>query len=147
MGTSAATLVIESLFCPAAPDLPDQPKTKTRLDAIPGWVIRCARDEARTLFRLVGQQGQTVQSIREEISISSNAAAEMFAFIEDHPEEAPRILAAIEFRNRVLREFDALTVCTKHAERIAAADADSARFAAAILVRPLLHELVVQVSA
>lgn len=58
------------------------------------------------------------------------------------------MLAAIEFRNRVLHEFDKLSSVAEHAERIAWADEKAARLAAIeVPVLPLLHDLVVQMTA
>jgi hypothetical protein len=112
-------------------------------DAVRQRVSRRVKDEARSLFRLVGQQGETVRSIRAQISIPPSAAREMFAFVEAYPAEGRWMLAAIEFRNRVMREFDALVESGEHAERIAEAEAEAARRAA--LIRPVLPLLPVRV--
>ena len=143
MVSSAALAAIESLFCPQ-PDATDRPKKRVASpEASARGITRRVREEARSLFWLVGQQGQTASSIREQICIPPHAAREMFAFVEDHPDEAPWMLAAVQFRNFVLREFDRITSAAKYAERIAAAEAEAARRAAAeIPVLPLLHELV-----
>jgi hypothetical protein len=147
MGTSAATVTIESLFYTPLVDTDDPKKEAARPDPVQCGISRRARDEARCLFRLVGQQGQTVRSVREQICIPPDAAREMFAFVEEYPDDGRWMLAAIEFRNRVLREFDALAQRAEYAEQIAAAEAESARRAAAEIVPPLLHELVVQVNS
>jgi hypothetical protein len=147
MGLSAATAAITNLLAPpsesphseqreqAPPRLADDPKAALR---------RRVKEEARSLFRLVGQQGETARSIRDQIYIAPHIARDLFAFIERHPADAQWVLGAMEFRNRVLREFDILTSSAEQAERIAAAEEEAARRAAAQTpVLPLLHELVV----
>lgn len=144
MVSSAALAAIESLFCPQ-PDATDRPKTRVASpEAVAHEITRRVREEARSLFWLVGQQGQTASSIREQICIPPHAAREMFAFVEDHPNEACWVLAAIQFRNLVLSEWDVLANSAEHAERIAEAEEDAAHRA---VVLPLLHELVVRVGA
>jgi hypothetical protein len=148
MGSSAATVAIESLFCTpseSAEQLQEQTqKQTTHADAVRRGIIRRAREEARSLFRLVGQQGQTARSIRDQIYIPPNVAREMFAFIEGHPDEGRWMLVAIEFRNRVLREFDALAESGEHADRIAEAEAEAARRASLVRpILPVLEELIV----
>jgi hypothetical protein len=149
MGLSAATAAIVNLF--AAPS--ESPNSEQREQAPPrladdpkAALTRRVKEEARSLFRLVGQQGETARSIRDQIYIAPHIARDLFRFVEDHPDEGRWVLGAIEFRNRVLREFDALTRSAEHAERIAAAEEEAARrVAAEIPVLPLLHELVVRV--
>jgi len=147
MGSSAATAAIESLFC--APPEPTGHSTREPVClATKGGITRRAKDEARGLFQLVGQHGQTVRSVREHIIIPPHTARDLFRFIEEHPAEGAWVFGAIEFRNRVLREFDVLTSAAEHAERIAAAEAEAARRAAAeVPALPLLHDLVVQMTA
>jgi hypothetical protein len=173
MGTSAASQAIANLFIPqpaltprerrsldslgpaveerwaAVPATqPESPRHELRvLVGIRGAMTRKAREEARSLLSLIGRQGQTFRRIREQICIPSDAAREMFAFVEDYPDEACWILAAIEFRNHVLREFDKLGESLEHAQRIAEAEAEAARSAAETTVLPLLHELVVRIEA
>jgi hypothetical protein len=144
MGSSAATVAIESLFCTPPESAELLKKNVSPPDAVWHGIIRRAREEARSLFRLVGQQGQTARSIRGQIYIPPNAAREMFAFIEGHPDEGRWMLAAIEFRNRVLREFDALAESGEHADRIAEAEAEATRRTALVRpILPVLEELVV----
>jgi len=116
------------------------------LIGIRGAMTRKAREEARSLLFLVGRQGQTFRRIREQICIPPDAAREMFAFVEDYPDEACWILAAIEFRNHVLREFDKLGESPEHAERIAGAEVEAARNESLSRVPRLLEELVVPVT-
>src|SRR6185437_8139576 len=105
---------------------------------------RRAREEARSLFQLVGQQGQTARSIREQIYIPPRIARALFVFVEAYPADGREFIEAIEFRNHVLREFDALANRTENTERVAAAEVEAERIAASEIVLPLLHELVVQ---
>lgn len=68
-----------------------------------------ARAEARGMLQLVGQDGETVRGIREQIAIEPKLARKLFAFIEHSPNDAPWVLAGISFRNQVLTAFDELT--------------------------------------
>ena len=172
MGVSAASQAIANLFIPHSVSTPHerrsvdspglavgerwavlptaQPESLRHelrvLVGIRGAMTRKAREEARSLLSLVGQQGQTFRRIREQICIPPDAAREMFAFVEDYPDEACWILAAIEFRNHVLREFDELGESSEHAQRIAEAEAESARYASLSRVPRLLEELGVPVT-
>ena len=144
MGTSAATLAIETLFCPPKETM-DKPRKKASYpDALKCGATRRARDEARSLFRLIGQDGQTLRSVRGLIIIPPRDARELFAFLEAHPDQSVLVFGVIGFRNEVLREFDALASRAEHAEQIAAAEVEAARLAAEYPVLPLLHELVAQ---
>jgi hypothetical protein len=155
MGSSAATAVIESLFCAPLASAERTPlaledrakKEAAQLDAAKCGITRRARDEARSLFRLVGQKGQTARSIREQIYIPPRVARDLFLFVEAYPANAWEALEVIEFRNQVLREFDALAQRAEYAERIAAAEVEAERIAASEIALPLLHELVVRPGA
>ena len=151
MGLSAATTAIVNLFAAPseAPSFEQREQTHSGLADDPKATLRRrVKEEARSLFRLVGQQGETARSIRDHICIAPHIARDLFAFIERHPADAQWVLGAMEFRNLVLREFDTLTNFTEHAERIAAAEEEAARRAAAeIPVFPVLHELVVHSTA
>jgi len=151
MGLSAASTAIVNLFgAPSeSPSSEQREQTHSGLADDPKATLRRrVKEEARSLFRLVGQQGETARSIREQIYIPPHIARDLFAFIEREPEHAKWVLGAMEFRNRVLREFDVLTSSAEHAARVAAAEGEAARRAAAeIPVLPLLHDLIVSVSA
>ena len=144
MESSAATAVIESLFyTPLASD--EEPKKEpSQADDDKKRFDRRAREEARSLFQLVGQHGQTARSIREQIYIPTRIARALFVFVEAYPADGREFLEAIEFRNLVLREFDALAGRAEYAERVAAAEVAAERIAASEIVLPLLHDLIVQ---
>ncbi len=144
METSAATAVIESLFCGPL-EFAEQPeKEAAHADAVRRGVNRRARDEARSLFKLVGQRGQTARGIREQIYIPPRIARALFAFVEAYPSYGWEFLEAVDFRNQVLREFDLLAERAEYAERIAVAEVEAERIAASEIVLPHLHELVVR---
>lgn len=148
MGSSAATAAIANLLAkPSESSTHSEQKEQTpgrAADHPKATLRRRVKEEACSLFRLVGQQGETARTIRDQIYIPPSIARDLFAYVERHPDDAHWVLGAMEFRNRVLREFDVLTSAAEHAERIAAAEAEAARRAAsAIPVRPLLHELVI----
>ena len=147
MGLSAATTAIVNLFAAPseAPSFEQREQTHSGLADDPKATLRRrVEEEARSLFRLVGQQGETAGSIREQIYIPPHIARDLFAFVERHPDDTQWVLGAMEFRNRVLREFDKIVGATEHADRIAAAEAETARRTAAeVQALPLLHELVV----
>ncbi|HEY4816735.1 MAG TPA: hypothetical protein VIH67_04850 [Candidatus Acidoferrum sp.] len=148
MGLSAASAAIVNLFAAPSesPNSEQREQTHSGLADDPKAALRRrVKEEARSLFQLVGQSGETARSIREQIYIQPHIARDLFRFVEDHPDEGCWILGAIEFRNRVLREFDALASSAEHAERIAAAEEEATRRTAAeIPVLPVLHELVVE---
>jgi hypothetical protein len=93
---------------------------------------------------LVGKTGETVQTIRDLILIDQRLEKILQTFVKSSPYETMWVLRAIQFRRLVLEEFNRLAKKKEHGERIAAAEAQAARRAAAeIPAPPLLHELVV----
>ena len=142
-GPTPATAAIANLFGKPA-QIAEAPTHERPAQSDKDVLRRRVKDEARSLFRLVGEKGETARSIRDQIYIPPHIARDLFAFIERHPDDAQWVLGAMEFRNRVLREFDILTSSAEHAERVAAAEEEAAhRAAAEIPVLPLLQELVV----
>ena len=64
--------------------------------------------EARSLLPLVGRNGDTIETVRELIGVSSRTERFLLAYGRKHPEEEPGILRILEFRQRVANEFEKL---------------------------------------
>jgi hypothetical protein len=77
------------------------------------WLERTAtpRGEARLLFRLVGSNGDTIESIRELIAVPQEIEERLGLYAKRYPEEAPTIEKVLSFRKRVREEFDRLCAC------------------------------------
>jgi|GEM_PF-4084256 hypothetical protein len=99
-----------------------------------------AKREAKFLISLIGREGETPQSIRRLIGIDEHIAEALRRFAEIRPIESVWVNQAFEFRELVLQEFDALISRPEYRERIAKAEAESARCAVpAMVVKPILQ--------
>jgi hypothetical protein len=66
------------------------------------------REEARSLFAMIGRNGDTIDSIRELIAVPSDVEQALRLYIQRHPEDAAGIERVIEFRKRVAQQFERL---------------------------------------
>lgn len=82
----------------------NKPLTEPEAWAIPP----SARDEARHLFQMLGRNGDDVESLRALINVSPVEQAHLREFGTAEPRYAPYIEKVLEFRGKVLREFDRL---------------------------------------
>jgi hypothetical protein len=64
--------------------------------------------EARGLFVAIGRNGETIDSIRELISLDQESRKILTDFAAAQPAEGVWVLRAIEFRERVLEQFERL---------------------------------------
>jgi hypothetical protein len=67
-----------------------------------------ARAEAVGFYRMLGQDGNTVEAIRELIAVPPKIERVLLAFAQAHPEEARSIERTLKFRLSVAREFERL---------------------------------------
>jgi hypothetical protein len=67
-----------------------------------------ARAEALGLYRMLGQDGNTVEAIRELIVVPPLIERVLRAFAQAHPEETYSIDRNLKFRLSVAREFERL---------------------------------------
>jgi hypothetical protein len=83
---------------------------RRRPDNSPAWLDRkfAARIEARALLATVGKNGDTIETLRELISVPPDIEALLRAFARTHPAEGGEIEIGLRFRKRVLEEFEAL---------------------------------------
>jgi hypothetical protein len=65
--------------------------------------------EARSLFVAIGRNGETVDSIRELICLDQENRKILTNFAAAYPEEV-WVLRALEFRERVLEQFERLVL-------------------------------------
>jgi len=74
------------------------------------WITRTAssRTEALSLFVVMRQKGETIESIRELIQVPAEIENALRRYGREYPEEAPGIDRAIMFRRTVLEEFERL---------------------------------------
>jgi hypothetical protein len=78
-----------------------------------------AHAEAGSLFRLIGSNGETADTLRELIAIPPRELSILQALTKRSPELSCRVERAIEFRQQVLEEFDRLVaknVPLRHAQ-------------------------------
>jgi hypothetical protein len=64
--------------------------------------------EARGLFIAIGRNGETVDSMRELIRVDQESRKALMDFAAAQPEESVWILRTLEFRERVLEQFEQL---------------------------------------
>lgn len=67
-----------------------------------------ARTEARALRKLVGRNGDTVETVRELIGVEPQEESQLLAYARECPEEEPFIRKALQFRREVAGEFERL---------------------------------------
>jgi hypothetical protein len=65
-----------------------------------------ARVEAKALFVMVGKNGDTVESLRELISVPPEIETLLRTYAQFHPVESREIEMGLRFRERVLEEFE-----------------------------------------
>jgi hypothetical protein len=103
-----------------------------------------AKQEARSLFTMVGKGAATVRSIRELIGIDPQQERKVFASMTGDTGATASVRQALLHRVMVLEEFDRLAKRPEHAERIAAAEAKaSTRATPAPPIEPVLQVRVV----
>jgi hypothetical protein len=64
--------------------------------------------EARGLFIAIGRNGETADSMRELIRVDQESRKTLMDFAAAQPAESVWVLRTLEFRERVLREFERL---------------------------------------
>lgn len=69
-----------------------------------------ARGEARSLYRLIGKDGNTVAGIRELIAVPPNLENILREFARRDPAEAHWIATSLRFRKLVARHFERLVM-------------------------------------
>jgi hypothetical protein len=68
-----------------------------------------AHFEAKALFRMIGRNGETVDSVRELILVDEESLKSLLAFLAAEPKEFRWVMEALRFRDLVLEQFDQLT--------------------------------------
>jgi hypothetical protein len=86
------------------------------------WLDWNARptDEARSLFKLVGRNGDTVESVRELIAVPPETERNLRSFICQHPEDALGVERVLQYRRRVAQEFERLCRRKNRSHRVVA---------------------------
>ncbi len=56
--------------------------------------------------KLIGKNGDTVETVRELIGVSPRIAARIEAYQRAHPEDGPAFAAVLSFRRKVAEEFE-----------------------------------------
>ena len=81
--------------------------------------IRCrlTHEEAASLLRMVGRNGETVDSVREVIRIDRESLKSLRGFAAIYPAESAWVREAIQFRGLILESFDQLTRRPRQAPR------------------------------
>jgi hypothetical protein len=103
-----------------------------------------ARSEAAALFRMIGRNGETVDSIRDLVRVDRDSMKALLGFLAVHPKEFRWVMEALNFRDLVLEKFDHLTKRKESLELVVAAEAEAARRQTLKTpIPPLLQELVV----
>ena len=74
------------------------------------WLDRpvAPREEAISLFALIGRNGDTVESVRELIAVPPCVEATLLGYAERNPEDCFGIERVLQFRRRVAEEFERL---------------------------------------
>src|SRR5262249_49021535 len=74
------------------------------------WTLTAAhaRSEALALCKMIGRNGETVDSIRELIVVDPDSLKALLGFLAVQPKEFRWVMEALNFRDRVLEEFDRL---------------------------------------
>lgn len=108
MEQSAAAWVIASLFGNAGPRLRPKRLRNPVSSFLPAGERYQAREEARSLFQLVGKKGETVGTVRDLIAIDGRLEKRLLAFIEWNRLDAPWVSGAMRYRAVVLDEFNRL---------------------------------------
>jgi hypothetical protein len=68
-----------------------------------------ARAEAQALFRMIGRNGETAESIRDLILVDRDSLKALLAFLEIEPKEFRWVMESLRFRDLVLEKFNQLT--------------------------------------
>jgi hypothetical protein len=64
--------------------------------------------EAHALYRMLGQDGNTVEELRELIAMPPRIELALRAYARAHPEEAHFVDRVLKFREAVAQEFERL---------------------------------------
>ena len=75
------------------------------------------KEEARALFEMIGRNGDSVESIRELIRVSSKVEAWLLEQARYSPRSRRGILKALDFRRRVAAEFERLVASESRPSR------------------------------
>jgi hypothetical protein len=70
--------------------------------------MSAAHAEAHSLYRLVGHDGNTVESIRALIGVPARLESVLRDYIKADPTDAAWVESAMHSRSRVAKEFEAL---------------------------------------
>lgn len=91
------------------------------------WRTGSPREEARALFRMIGRNGDGVETLRQLIGVNDRELAELRAWAAcTSPTIAVRIENMLRFRNAVLVEFDRLLTGVENAHRGDSSQAENA---------------------
>jgi hypothetical protein len=71
-------------------------------------VGQSARTEACWLYRVLGQDGNTIEELRKLIGVPLETERALRAFAQAHPGDVGWIEVALKFRQAVAREFERL---------------------------------------
>lgn len=76
----------------------------------PPWLDRAVapREEALSLFALIGRNSDTVEPVRELIAVPPRMEAALLLYAKRNPEDALSIERVLQFRRRVAEEFERL---------------------------------------
>jgi hypothetical protein len=74
------------------------------------WLDRpvAPREEALSLFAMIGRNGDTVESVRELIAVPARIEAALLLYADRNPGDASGIERVLQFRHRVAEEFERL---------------------------------------
>jgi hypothetical protein len=106
--------------------MPHSPKYESRegsANDFEAWHFAGARTEARALFGLLGRNGHTKESLLELIRVSPQEQAALKDCAARYPDLAGRIERALEYRERVEKEFERL--CREDRENCVVAQAEA----------------------
>jgi hypothetical protein len=79
-------------------------------DHVGGLTNAMACAEARGLFTAIGRNGETVDSVRELICLDPESHKILTNFAAAQPAESVWVLRVLEFRERVLEQFERLVL-------------------------------------
>jgi len=75
-----------------------------------------ARSEAAALFKMIGRNGETIDSIRELIAVDRDSLKSLLGFLAVHLKEFRWVMEGLQFRDLVLEEFDRMAKRKENSE-------------------------------
>ncbi len=92
------------------PEVQSPPVAAQESEAAEPWLWSAAspQAEARLLFSMIGRNGDSLESIRELISVPPHVETLLRAFAQEHPEHGAGIEGILRYRLEVGREFERL---------------------------------------